>query len=459
MTRSRRRKLERLNARRPSHLLLKGGSLASMLLAGLPAYAQDDNGQLEEVVVSAQKRDENLQSVPLSITALGTVKLEQMQVKEFSDYAKFLPSVSYQSLGPGSTAVYMRGLASGENANHSGPLPQVGIYLDEQPITTIQGALDVHVYDIARVEALAGPQGTLYGASSQAGTIRIITNKPDPSAFKASYDFTGSTVSGGDQGYLGEGFVNIPLGDSAAVRIVGWDRKDPGYIDNVARTITYPTLQAFDEAGLPGSQPARDGKVSNANRVADNYNDVSTYGARAALRVNLNDNWSITPGIMGQKQNSNGSFGTDPRLGKLKVGHFKPEYQDDTWWQAAMTVEGKIGNLDLTYAGSHLKRDIHSSSDYTDYSYFYDVNYGYGAYIYNANGDIIDSTQYFEGIDRFTKDSQELRGGGLLAAPGARHPAALQDRRAGSGHQCARVDQHDLAHRAGARRRGQGPVR
>jgi outer membrane receptor protein involved in Fe transport len=406
MSRSRRRKLERLNARRHASALVKGVPLASVLLAGMPVvHAQDDNGKLEEVVVSAQKRDENLQTVPLSITALGATKLEEMQVVEFADYAKLLPSVSYQSLGPGATAVYMRGLASGENANHSGPLPQVGIYLDEQPVTTIQGALDIHVYDVARVEALAGPQGTLYGASSQAGTLRIITNKPDPSAFKAGYDLTGSTVNGGDQGYLAEGFVNIPLSSNAAVRIVAWDRKDPGYIDNVAKTLTYPSLQAFDQAnGNP-----RDGTISNAGRLQKNYNDVSTYGARAALRVDLNDNWSITPGIMGQKQNSDGSFAEDPRLGDLKVGHFKPEYQNDTWWQAALTVEGRIANLDLTYAGSHLKRDIHSSSDYADYSYFYDVNYGSGAYIYNANGDLIDPTQYFEGFDRFTKDSQEIR--------------------------------------------------
>ena len=81
----------------------------------------------------------------------------------------------------------MRGVASGGDGNHSGSLPSVGVYLDEQPVTTIQGPLDIHIYDIARVEALAGPQGTLYGASSEAGTIRIITNKPDPSGFAAGY--------------------------------------------------------------------------------------------------------------------------------------------------------------------------------------------------------------------------------------------------------------------------------
>ena len=102
-----------------------------------------------------------------------------MQVDAFDDYAKLVPSLSYKSAGPGSSNVYFRGVASGENANHSTSLPSVGTYLDEQPITTIQGALDVHVFDIARVEALAEPQGTLYGASSEAGTIRIITNKPD----------------------------------------------------------------------------------------------------------------------------------------------------------------------------------------------------------------------------------------------------------------------------------------
>ena len=88
----------------------------------------------------------------------------------------------------------MRGVANGSNGNHSGPTPSVGQYLDEQPITTIQGSLDIHIYDIERVEMLAGPQGTLYGASSQAGTIRTITNKPDPTKFSASYDLKGNFV-------------------------------------------------------------------------------------------------------------------------------------------------------------------------------------------------------------------------------------------------------------------------
>src|SRR6266850_273284 len=233
MQRSRSRKLKKMGASVP--VLLRRAPIAAAIMVAVPRlYAADtaDTGGLAEVVVTAQKRAENLQDVPLSITAIGTEKLEQLRIENFDDYVKFLPSVAYQSLGPGFARVFMRGVASGDNGNHSGPLPSVGVYLDEQPITTIQGALDIHVYDIARVEALAGPQGTLYGASSEAGTVRIITNKPDPTGFKAAYDLQGSAVRG-EGGYVAEGFVNEPLSSNAAIRLVGWAQRDAGYIDNV----------------------------------------------------------------------------------------------------------------------------------------------------------------------------------------------------------------------------------
>jgi len=392
MTRSRRRKIAREDAKRFSRALLRRAPLASAMLVALPSAQAQESGSLEEVVVTAQKREENLQKVPVSITAIGTEKLDQLQVTDFADYAKFLPSVSFQSLGPGQSAVYMRGIASGENSNHSGPLPSVGIYLDEQPITTITGALDLHIYDIARVESIEGPQGTLYGASSQAGAIRIITNKPDPSGFKASYAVEGNTVKGGDGGYLAEGMINLPLSDRAAIRLVGWKERDGGYIDNVAGTRTYPSF----------------GTINNDAYAKNNYNDVDTYGARAALKVDLNDNWTVTPILMGQNQESDGFFGDDPTVGEGKVQHYRPEYQKDKWGQAALTVEGKFSNFDLVYAGAYLKRNIDSSADYSDYTYFYDVNYGYGA-LSDDNGDPIDPTQYFLGRDRFTKSSHELR--------------------------------------------------
>ena len=162
--------------------------LGSTFLVTTPAFAQaepvEDEVYSDEIVVTAQKREQNLQDVPISIQALGTKKLDQLNVTNFNDFSKLLPSVSFQSSQPGVTTVYMRGVASGGDGNHSGSLPSVGVYLDEQPITTIGGTLDVHVYDVARIELLAGPQGTLYGASSQAGTIRIITNKPSTAGFR-----------------------------------------------------------------------------------------------------------------------------------------------------------------------------------------------------------------------------------------------------------------------------------
>ena len=184
----------------------------------------------------------------------------------------------------------MRGVASGENGNHSGPLPSVGMYLDEQPITTIQGALDVHVYDIARVEALAGPQGTLYGASSQAGTIRIITNKPDPSGFKAGYDLAGQhRRRTATRAMSAKASSTSRSARTAAVRLVGWYRHDGGLYRQRAG------LAPIRRCGGPGDGNPRDGTITNATASKKNYNDVDTYGARAALRIDLNDNWTITP--------------------------------------------------------------------------------------------------------------------------------------------------------------------
>src|SRR4249919_2303557 len=249
MTMRKSSKQVRMQHRRPARAAL---AVAVWMAMSSVAMAQDapadpakkpeaKTAALGTVTVTAQKREENLQKVPISIQVLGTVQLEQQNVNDFEDVVALLPSVSFAPNGPGFNQVYMRGVANGGDGNHSTSLPSVGVYLDEQPVTTIQGALDIHMYDIARVEALAGPQGTLYGASSESGTLRIITNKPDPSGFSAGLSIEGSTVANGDQGYLAEGMANIPLGDKAAIRMVGWARHDPGYIDNLPATRTFPT--------------------------------------------------------------------------------------------------------------------------------------------------------------------------------------------------------------------------
>ena len=209
------------------HLSLARTPLASAVLLALasPSLMAQDTSTLGEVIVTAQKREQSLQDVPISIKALDSQTLDELNIQGFKDYVQFLPTVTMAAsdgAGSGYNAVYMRGIATGGDGQATTSLPSVGMYLDEQPITTIQGNLDVHLYDIARVEALAGPQGTLYGASSQAGTIRIITNKPDPSGFAASYALEGNYVDAEEPGYVAEGMVNLPIGENAAIRLVGW---------------------------------------------------------------------------------------------------------------------------------------------------------------------------------------------------------------------------------------------
>ncbi len=366
--------------------------LSSTMLAGM-AHAQAAGGStVEELVVTAQKREENIQDVPVAVTAFTTRKLEELGIASFDDYVKFLPSVASQSSSPGFSNVYMRGVASGGDGNHSGSLPSVGTYLDDAPVTSIGGALDVHLYDIARVEALAGPQGTLYGASSQAGTLRIITNQPEVGVVKGRFDVGVNNVAHGGTGYVAEGMVNVPMSDQMAIRLVAWDVHDAGYIDNVAASRTYPVSG-----------------VTRRTQPQKNFNETDTYGARISMRLDLNDTWTVRPSIMAQDQKADGAFSYDPRLGDLKVERYLPEDSHDRWHQAALAVEGKISNLDVIYTGSYNSRTIDSRSDYTDYSYFYDTLYGSGNYITDASGAIIDPTQSIVGFDKFTRASHEIR--------------------------------------------------
>lgn len=370
--------------------------LASTVLAGLqPALAQTDgDAKLDEIVVTAQKRSERLQDVPIAVQALGETKLEDMQVKGFDDYVKLLPSVSYQDYGPGQSVITMRGISSGGDGTPSASQPTVGVYVDEIPTTTILGQLDFHIYDVARVEALSGPQGTLYGASSEAGTLKIVTNQPDPKALAAGYNLEINGVENGGIGHVAEGFINVPLSRDAALRAVAFEEHDSGYIDNRYGTRTYPTTgYTVDNAGL----------AKNA------YNDVDTYGGRLALKVDLDDEWTVTPSVMGQDQYIRGINAYDTTIGDLAVSHFFPEKDHDRWILPSLTVTGKIGNFDLTYAGAYLVHDITQHQDYSDYSYFYDALYGFGAYATGPGGSPINIGESLLSDNRYRKISQELR--------------------------------------------------
>jgi outer membrane receptor protein involved in Fe transport len=395
--------------------------LATTCLSASPALAADAaNGagsgvtSLSEIVVTAEKRSENIQKVPLSIQVIDAKKLDQLNVTNFQDYVKFVPSVQFQTFAPSQTIIYMRGVSDGGNGNHSGPLPSVGTYLDELPITTILGTLDVHIYDIARVEVLPGPQGTLYGASSEAGTLRIITNKPDTSSLYGAIDLEGNTVDHGSEGFVTEGFINVPVTDHIAFRLVLFDEHDSGYIDNVYGQRTFVQCGAevaYYCTGTPGRVTSI---INNANMVKKDFNPVDTFGGRLAAKFDLGDNWTIEPQVIAQDMRTSGIFGYNPAVGDLEVNRFQPDSEHDRWIQAGLTINGKIGKYDLTYAGGYFNRKIDSLEDYTDYSVAYDQYYGSGVNWQNKNGGpLAHPQQEIVGDDRFEKGSNELR----LASP------------------------------------------
>lgn len=438
MTRSRRRKLSRERAKTLRTFVRAGAPLASALIASMPtARAQQATGTdaLQTVVVTAQKVQENLQSVPISVEVFDNRKLTQLNIVNLDDYVEFAPAISYvRSQGeggtgePGSSLIYIRGVVSGGDGNHSGSEPSVGVYLDEQPVTTITGALPLHIYDISRVEVLEGPQGTLFGASSEAGTVRLITNKPDPTKFAAGYNVQGNKIEDGGLGDVVEGYVNLPITDTAAIRLVGWQEHDAGFIDNVAGTNANGCISggvrtfgawALSASGVgPGggtgqcvpTAPIGAGAITNAPWRRNNYNTVDTDGGRAELRFDLGDNWTVTPTFQGQSIKTGGAFGYDPAVGDLQLVHFGPEFSRDNWTQTALTIEGKVSNFDIVYAGGYVKRTQHSVADYSDYGEFYDKMTNYGTYYYTGNdGKPIMPQQFVIGGGDFEMWSQEFR--------------------------------------------------
>ena len=365
-----------------------------------PALESDQ----DSIIITATKREESMQNVPVSVQVLGTKKLDQLNITNFEDYTKQLPSVTFQTAQPGFTTVYMRGVATGGDGNHSGSLPSVGMYLDEQPVTTIGGTLDVHIYDVARIESLAGPQGTVYGASSEAGTIRIISNKPEIGVTAGRVDGEINMVDHGGVGGNIEGMINLPIGDRIAFRASAFWQRDTGFIDNV-----------FGQRTYLAPDPADNQSFDNSCCVEKNYNDLETYGGRAALKVDLTDNWTVTPTFLYQKAVADGSFFMDVGQPDLDTVRFQPEVARDKFWQAALTIQGKLANFDITYAGALMDRKRFATTDYTDYTDAYDAYYssvggllGYQTWEDNA-GNIINPRQHILGTDHFTKQSHELR--------------------------------------------------
>ena len=444
MTRSRRRKLSRAQVRPSTRTVLRGIVRAALPLAALAAaaplvHADTPSGGLQAIVITAQKIRQNLQNVPISVEVFDNRTMRQLNIANIDDYVKMAPAVSFvrsqgegSNGGPGGAIIYIRDVVSGGDGNHSGSEPSVGVYLDQQPVTTITGVVPIHMYDINRIEVLEGPQGTLFGSSAEAGAVRIITNKPNPNKFSAGYDLQENIIQDGGPGHVFQGYVNIPLWSRAAIRLVAWDVHHGGFISNVAGTDangcifngvrSFPSwaIQTNPSYYATSSYAAGNGQCAPVSSVGkgaitagpwlkNNYNTSDTYGGRVELRFHLGKDWTVTPAFQGQSISANGFFGYDPAVGYLKLTHFGPETSHDTWDQLALTIEGKVHDFDIVYTGGFLKRNQHSIADYSDYSEFYDKVNGSGAFYTGNAGTPIMPQQFVIGAGDFEMWSQEFR--------------------------------------------------
>jgi len=259
-------------------------AMIAVLHPGSAVLAQEDTKKddsndftIEEIIVTATKRQESLQDVDQSISTFGTDAIEKMQFKNMEDYLKALPSAQLTSAQPGRNSLQMRGISTGSYEYRTES--QVAMYLDEQPITSISQMPEVRMVDIARIESLPGPQGTLFGASSQSGTMRIITNKPSMDRLSGQMDASLGTTQGGDSSYDVSGHLNIPVNDKFALRLVGFASHDGGYVDVVPMDTYIQPEPGF-------------GVGNNADVVDDNQNTYDQVGGRSHALFLVNDKWT-----------------------------------------------------------------------------------------------------------------------------------------------------------------------
>ena len=352
----------------------------SVALAGsyAPAIlAQQQAADLDAVIVTARKREETLLDIPQEIQTISQEQLERANLDSVKEFSRFVPSLSYNATVPGRGTIYFRGVADDSSSFIADA--SAAIYLDEQPLTQSALQPEIRLIDIERIEALPGPQGTLYGSSSQAGTLRYITNKPDPTAFTTDVALDAYTLDEGDEGYEVSGVVNIPLGETVALRVVGFSARDAGFIDNVLGT-------------------SLGGGFDNAEFVDDDINGVEYMGGRAALRWIPNENWTVDGSVVYQQMDANSypeedvfteGYTQHPELEgrELAVVRFVDESRSDEWTQLALTLQGDIGPTQFTSATSYFTRRIAYFQDNTDYTFYLTNAFGANYAIYDLGPD------------------------------------------------------------------------
>jgi len=354
------------------------------------ATPDQSEGGIQEVVVTAQRRSENAQDVPIAIQAFTGDTLQQLNVTNFDDLLKYLPNVVAPSAGPGQDQIFMRGLSAGNVATQSGGsingFPNVAIYLDEQSGQLPGRNLDVYAADLERVEVLEGPQGTLFGAGAQAGVIRYITNKPKLNVTEGSVSGSYGVTAGGDPNTDITAVLNLPLiADKLAVRGVVYDDRRGGYINNVPATFTrnastdlgihyanYPS--GCGPTTTPCQVPPGSPVINNNAIAASAINPVTYQGVRVAARWDFADDWSALITQSYQDMDAEGVFYQMPKssdgvaLPKQSVTLFNNSYNKDRFENTALTINGRIGVLRAVYAGSYLVRNLDTVQDYTNYA-------------------------------------------------------------------------------------------
>ncbi|KCZ54181.1 hypothetical protein HY29_15180 [Hyphomonas beringensis] len=370
-------------------LIAVAGLIAPPMLAQEAQPAPAKAKRLKTVTITATKRSESAQDVPVTVTALDSQELEQLGVKNFTDYLVQMPGVTAGGSGPGQNTIYIRGLASTTPnltvAGVAGLSPNVSFYLDEQPLAQPGRNLDVYAADIERVEVLSGPQGTLFGASSQAGTVRMITNKPSFDGFGANFKASTAFTDGGEMSNSVEAMINVPVNDKLALRGVIYNDTQGGYIDNVGGTLTVEDSARFRPEGAvrangvpvnaqrAGFQAGAD--LSNVNFVAANnsnivendINDTTYQGFRLSGMYRINEDWDLLVSHSQQKIDAEGVFAADPELDDYDIVRFTPENIEDKFHNTAWTLEGRIGALEAVYTGAYTDRTTDQVVDYSDY--------------------------------------------------------------------------------------------
>ncbi|MCA1779214.1 MAG: TonB-dependent receptor [Xanthomonadaceae bacterium] len=387
-----------------------------------------DSKEIETIVVTATKTEEiDLQSAPVTVQAIDQKALIEMNIGNFDDLRNNVPSLNAASRGPGQQTIFIRGMAvqpiSVLLSGAQGTQPNVALYLDEQPVTAPGRNLDVYATDLERIEVLPGPQGTLFGASSQAGTIRYITNKPRLNEFDAGFSGMGSFTKDGEFNSSGEGFLNIPLGSDTAARLTFYNVNYGGYIDNVRGEFTLdPEINPDANVSLPDNATFE--TTDNNPLVEDNFNDSFYKGLRAGIYHEFNSDWSLLVQNTFQELGADGVFDFDPEVGDLEVTRFFPDTLRDQFNQTSWTIEGRTGMLNLVYTGSYLSREVEQSVDYTGYNTsgafieYYTCTYDNPDYIVNYDIDprfitdareCLDPTKGFVGDQDHKRNTQEFR--------------------------------------------------